>query len=239
MKKIIVAFLLIFAFALALPLSASAESQEGASGWTVNYTTAGRIDSNFSSSAIQDAISGLQPGDDITFTITVKNTSTTTVDWYMLNEVIKTLETSRASGGGYSYQLSYKTSAGKTREFYDSDTVGGEANASGAEEGLKEVNSALKSYLFLESMPAGRSGTVTLKVALDGESQGNVYQNTVADIRLRFAAEAARSRRIVRTGDDGVPLAPLFIGMGVFGLLLFALALDGFLERRKRGEGQR
>ena len=51
------------AFALALPLSASAESQEGASGWTVNYTTAGRIDSNFSSSAIQDAISGLQPGD--------------------------------------------------------------------------------------------------------------------------------------------------------------------------------
>ena len=236
MKKIL-SLILILALMLMIPLSASAEHLSGRSDWIVEYIKGDKMVSNFSSQDIADAASNLQPGDDITFTITLANTSGKTVDWYMLNEILKSLEDTQknARGGAYSYLLSYKSSAGATSTLYDSDTVGGvQEKENTAIRGLKEVDSNLKKYMYLESMQSGRNGVVSLKVSLEGESQGNGYQNSIADLRLRFAAEVTGGT-VVKTGDDSIRLLPWYIGMTVTGILFAVFAVTGLRQKKRKG----
>ena len=237
MKRKFAAFLLILSLMLVLPLAASAETLNGGSDWTVTFTTANRMVSNFGETAIDDTLRNMQPGDTANFKVTVLNSGGKTIDWYLQNSVIKSLEdSSEASGGAYSYILTYTTSAGSSRELYNSNTVGGENSAtSGAGEGLKEINSTeLKDWIFLEEMATGRSGVVNLQVKLEGESQGNSYQDTMADIRLKFAAEVVPTRTIVRTGDEGTELKPLYLGMAGAGVLSLLLAVDGAVQNKKK-----
>lgn len=240
MKRKFAAFLLILCLMLALPTAASAETINGASDWIVTFTTANRIVSNFGEKDIDDPLRNMQPGDTAHFKITVLNSGGKTVDWYMLNDVIKSLEdSSAASGGAYSYILTYTPSAGASRELYNSDTVGGEGSAtSGAGEGLKEINSTeLKDWIFLEQMATGRSGVVNLTVKLEGESQINNYQDTVARLRMKFAAEIVPTRTIVKTGDEGTELKPIYIGMAAAGVLVLGLAIEGAVQnKKKRGQ---
>lgn len=240
MKRKFAAFLLILCLMLALPMAASAEEWNGASDWIVTFTTANRIVSNFGETAIDDTLRNLQPGDTANFKITVLNSSGKTIDWYMQNSVIKSLEdSSAASGGAYSYILTYTTSAGTGRELYNSNTVGGEnSDTSGAGEGLKEINSTeLKDWIYLEQMATGRSGVVNLQVSLEGESQGNNYQDTMADLRMKFAAEIVPTRTIVKTGDEGTELKPIYIGMAAAGVLVLGLAIEGAVQnKKKRGQ---
>lgn len=237
MKRKFAAFLLILCLMLALPMAASAEEWNGASDWVVTFTTANRIVSNFGETAIDDTLRNLQPGDQANFKITVLNSSGKTIDWYMQNSVIKSLEdSSAASGGAYSYILTYTTSAGTGRELYNSDTVGGEDSPAGA--GLNEINrTELKDWIFLEQMATGRSGVVNLTVKLEGESQGNNYQDTMADLRMKFAAEIVPTRTIVKTGDEGTELKPIYIGMAAAGVLVLGLAIEGAVQnKKKRGQ---
>ena len=237
MKRKFAAFLLILCLMLALPMAASAEEWNGASDWVVTFTTANRIVSNFGETAIDDTLRNLQPGDQANFKITVLNSSGKTIDWYMQNSVIKSLEdSSAASGGAYSYILTYTTSAGTGRELYNSDTVGGEDSPAGA--GLNEINrTELKDWIFLEQMATGRSGVVNLTVKLEGESQGNNYQDTMADLRMKFAAEIVPTRTIVKTGDEGTELKPIYIGMAAAGVLVLVLAIEGAVQnKKKRGQ---
>lgn len=237
MKRKFAAFLLILCLMLALPMAASAEEWNGASDWIVTFTTANRIVSNFGETAIDDTLRNLQPGDQANFKITVLNSSGKTIDWYMQNSVIKSLEdSSAASGGAYSYILTYTTSAGAGRELYNSDTVGGEDSPAGA--GLNEINrTELKDWIFLEQMATGRSGVVNLTVKLEGESQGNNYQDTMADLRMKFAAEIVPTRTIVKTGDEGTELKPIYIGMAAAGVLVLGLAIEGAVQnKKKRGQ---
>ena len=236
MKRKFAAFLLILCLMLALPMAASAEEWNGASDWIVTFTTANRIVSNFGETAIDDTLRNLQPGDQANFKITVLNSSGKTIDWYMQNSVIKSLEdSSAASGGAYSYILTYTTSAGAGRELYNSDTVGGEDSPAGA--GLNEINrTELKDWIFLEQMATGRSGVVNLTVKLEGESQGNNYQDTMADLRMKFAAEIVPTRTIVKTGDEGTELKPIYIGMAAAGVLVLGLAIEGAVQNKKRGQ---
>ncbi|MBQ3481483.1 MAG: DUF11 domain-containing protein [Oscillospiraceae bacterium] len=235
MKKSLFAFVLILSLLLALPLSVSAEHLSGGDGWLVEFTKDEKLVSNFSSSSIADIASGLQPGDDVTFTITLRNTSGKTADWYILNEIVRSLEDSqaKANGGAYTYVLTYAPSAGSTVTIYDSETVGGELNGT-EPEGLHGVDSALKNYIALESMANGKTGVVTLKVSLDGETQGNGYQDSMADLRMRFAVEVTPTN-VVKTGDERMNISPFYIGMAVSGLLFMALAVDGILQRKKQG----
>lgn len=237
MKRKFAAFLLILCLMLALPTAASAETHNGASDWVVTFTTANRIVSNFGETAIDDTLRNLQPGDTANFKITVLNSGGKTVDWYMLNSVIKSLEDSSvASGGAYSYILTYTTSAGASRELYNSTTVGGEDSPAGA--GLNEINQTeLKDWIFLEQMATGRSGVVNLQVKLEGESQINSYQDTMADLRMKFAAEIVPTRTIVKTGDEGTELKPIYIGMAAAGVLVLGLAIEGAVQnKKKRGQ---
>ena len=238
MKKNIVSLILVLAVLMMMTVSASAESLEGSDGWKVEFVKGNKLVSNFKSSDIADELSNLQPGDDMTFTITLKNTSGNLVDWYMFNRVIKSLEDtqSTASGGAYSYKLTYLTSVNTLITLYDSETVGGELpEGSKVPEGLKSADSNLKDYLWLETMQTGRSGVVTLQVKLEGETQGNGYQNTKADFQMRFAVEVVPGRTVVKTGDETMKLIPFYIGMGVTGILFAVLAFEGVHQRKKKG----
>ena len=226
MKKRVFGILLALVIVLALPAAAQA-----ADGWKVTFTADSKMESNFTTSAIADAVAGLQPGDDAVFEITLENKYKDPVDWYMFNEVIRSLEDGTvASGGAYTYILTYRTSGGSVTELYNSDTVGGEGSENSLE-GLHEASSALSDYFFLETMNPGGTGTVTLTVALDGESQGNRYQDTLANLTMKFAVEITPTQRVV-TGDSTRQF-PYYIALGVSGLAVLALALTGWKHRRK------
>lgn len=238
MKKRIFSIFLMLVLLCSLGVSAYAEHLTGASGWKVTYTTKGTMDSNFRTKDYNDPVKGLQPGDDITFTVTLKNENSADTDWYMTNEVLHSLEDrskdTATAGGAYTYTLIYTSPKGTTRTLYDSDTVGGE-NVSAAGEGLHEATSALKDYFYLDTLKANETATVTLTVALDGETQGNDYQDTLADLQMNFAVEAKGSStraNVVKTGDE-MRLFPLYVVMVLSGLLFLYLAIDSLRQRRK------
>ena len=241
MKKKLFAMFLMALLMITLTATAFAETIPGASGWYVEFNSKQKMESNFSSGDIADALSNVQPGDETTVTVTIRNTSGVTVDWYMLNNIIQTLEESNgAKNGGYTYILTYSPSSGSALELYNSNKVGGGGQAgytNPTDDGLKETEDALKDYMFLERMDSGNSGVVTLYVALDGESQDNSYQNAEADLQLRFAVEVVPTEDVVvQTGDVPVKLSPMYIGMGVSGLAVLLLAIDGAVRnvvRRK------
>ena len=242
MKKKLLAILLFTLLLCSLSATAFADTIPAGDGWQVTFNSKEKMESNFSTDSLADTLSNLQPGDDTTFTISTKNNSSQVVDWYMLNSILETLEdesTNGAENGGYTYRLTYKTSGGSEREFYNSNRVGGggqEGYTTGAEHGLKEIDASLKNYMFLERMNPGGSGTVTLYVALDGESQDNRYQDTAAMLQLRFAVEVVPTQLIV-TGDNPVKLSPVYIGMAISGVVVLLLAIDGAVRNaRKRKE---
>lgn len=239
MKKKLFAMFLMVLLMFTLTATAFAETIPGAGGWYVEFNSKQKMESNFSSGDIADALSNVQPGDETTVTVTVRNTSGVTVDWYMLNNIIQTLEESNgAKNGGYTYILTYSPSSGSALELYNSNKVGGGGQAgytNPTDDGLKEIEDALKDYMFLERMDSGNSGVVTLYVALDGESQDNSYQNAEADLQLRFAVEVVPTEDVVvQTGDVPVKLSPMYIGMGVSGLAVLLLAIDGAVRNAVR-----
>lgn len=226
MKKVILT-ILILALTASLGTSVYADHLYGEDGWTVTYTKDGEMTSNFGD--LNEASEKLQPGDDITFTVTLKNEDSGDTNWYMSNEVLQSLEdSSNASGGAYSYLLTY---SGKSTPLYDSDTVGGES-ISVAGEGLHEATSALKNFFFLGTLKKGEIATVTLKITLDGETQGNAYKNTLARLEMNFAAEG---KTTVKTGDETRTL-PLFIAMALSGGGLMCVAVAALRQRKNRRE---
>ena len=231
MKKKIFCLLLMLVVLSLMPLSASAESYDS-KDWYVTFTSGQKMNSNFDSGSIDSLVGGLQPGDTLNIRVRLKNEYSKTVDWYMKNEVLRSLETSTASGGGYSYVLNYTHPNGSVDVLYSSDRVGGE-NPVANYEGLKEATSNLKDYFYLDSIAAGNAGYVDLTVTLDGETQGNDYQTKSADLTMRFAVEVpdTTSRTtIVRTGDE-YNLLPFYIAMAVSGLVFLYLALDSITDR--------
>ena len=162
-------------------------------GWKEEFTGKEMV-SNFSSSEISDAVYALQPGDQVTIRLALSNGSKKEVDWYMTNQVLSSLEdhSEEARGGAYAYHLSYTDGTGAVTTLYSSENVGGEKDAV-AGLGLREAVDGLDEYFQLDRMAAGETGAVELTVALDGETQGNGYQNTLADLRMNFAVEPGRT----------------------------------------------
>ena len=223
---------------LSLSATAFAEHFDGQAGWTVTYTADGRMASNFHTKDYNDPLKGLQPGDDMTLTVTLVSENAQRADWYMTNEVLHSLEDrskSGSSGGAYTYTLTY-IGPSQTRVLYDSDTVGGDSVSSeGA--GLHEATSALKDYFYLDSLGAGQTAKVVLTVALDGESQGNRYQDTMADLQMNFAVEQ-RNRYTVKTGDD-TNLTPLYVVALLSGVGVLVLGIRDLRVRKRGQNGER
>ena len=90
-----------------MPMTANAEHFQGSADWLVSFTGE-KMESNFKSiDAANEVLTNLQPGDSIDLQVNIENKSADKTDWYMTNEVVKTLEDSNqsAQGGAYTYIL--------------------------------------------------------------------------------------------------------------------------------------
>lgn len=234
-------------------LPVHADEFTGGEGWRVTFTAENEMATNFTETDIVDAVSGLQPGDSITFTVELKNENPATASWYMANKVLSSLEdsskTNTTKGGAYTYNLTYWNQQGEEEVLFDSDTLGGDGeNVDAAGVGLRAASSSLENFFFLDTLVTGQEGKITLRIMLDGETQGNAYQNTLADLQMNFAVELAQpvvrvddvvqddvtSRRttVVRTSDD-TNLVPYFIAMGVSGVLVLGLGVYSLRQSKK------
>lgn len=216
-------------------MTAYADEFQGADGWKVTYDGSS-LASNFKAGDLSEAIGDLQPDDSITFTINVESQSGEETNWWLSNEVIKSFEdNSKASDGAYTYHLVYTDSKGKDTVLYDSDTVGGENRKGG--EGLHQATGALKDYFLLETMKGKGTGKVVLTVALDGETQGNAYQNANAVIDLTFAVEKAGKVSTVKTGDP-TDLHTVYLIAAAAAVVLLLLVLTRSRKQRKEGSNE-
>ncbi len=222
--------------------------------WYVTCESDGKIGGNLGNQQtgldakyqVNERIANMEPGDEETFYIRITNNYSSAVRWYMKNIVDRSLEESgydETRGGAYSYKLTYSrfnvasgTRIGTEYVLFSSDRVG--ENEDDGREGLEEATTNLENYMFLDTLNKGESGLVTLYVKYEGETEGNVYQNTIADISLQFAVELGSTKTVVKTGDDN-NLIPYYIGMIVAGLLFLYFALDAYTDRlyKKRGKG--
>ncbi|MBR1780941.1 MAG: hypothetical protein IJ751_06020 [Oscillospiraceae bacterium] len=243
MKKRFFSLLLIFALVSALTVTAYADDFTG-----IVYFDGQRLNSDFTSADIYRAAGYLQPGDETTFTVYLRNDYEQAVDWWMSNEVLTSFEDNNiAEGGAYTYRLAYTDTSGEEHVIYNSETVGGDVGE-GQDVGLYSATNALDQLFYLDTIGQGQEPYVTLRVSLDGETQGNDYQDTLADLQLNFAVELSSSTPDtptnpnpprtprVKTGDDFV-IVPYVIAAGASGILLLILAIVS-LKRRKKEEEQ-
>lgn len=246
MKKRWLGILAAVVFLLRAGMPVYAEHYNGGAGWAGRFTGTD-MESSFRTADINDAIYNLQPGNSIDLTLTLQNSGTTDTDWWMKNKVLRSLEDTQkaAAGGGYSYILIWQNPLGQQEMLYSSDTVGGEKNTA-AVEGLHEATNSTQEYFFLDTMRPGEQGYILLTVALDGETQGNVCQDTLADLEMNFAAEETAAPSVIpnesaqnrvksdvpRTGDEN---RLLFFGLltVISGMLLLALCICGRAESRR------
>lgn len=186
---------------LVVPVTALAEDRQGASGWQVAFDGK-KMESNFTSGGMNDEVNAMQPGDSVELTITLKNDFNGKANWYMKNEVLQSLEDAGdAAGGAYDYLLTYTDAAGETSILYSSEKFGGDGRIGGV--GLHGATTTLEDYFFLEQMDGGTSGVVKLKVALDGETLVNDYQNTLARLQMDFATELVSGSASGNPGSSG------------------------------------
>ena len=112
MKKILLPIVTAMILVFAMSISALAELVPALKDYNCTFTTGQKLESNFKTSDIYNQFAGMQPGDYTDIVIDIKNDNENTVDWYMTNKVIKSLEDTRdadaLSGGAYTYILTYK-----------------------------------------------------------------------------------------------------------------------------------
>lgn len=257
MKKKLLSVILSVGLALSFPITAMADTIEGSDNWNVVFTPDEKMQSTFKSSEMSESISGMQPGDTAVFTVKLGNENDTTTDWYMTNKVLYSLEdrsnNKGTSGGSYTYLLTYTNPKGEVTTIFDSETVGGEGDSK-AGIGLHQATDSLEDFFFLDTLEKGKNGVITLKIELDGETQGNDYQDTLADLQMNFAVmlRTAGERednggdnggdkkepKIVKTGDESNRSVFYIISAAAaFGLI--ALAVVGMSDRRKQQRGDR
>lgn len=263
MKRVFAA-ILGFVLAFATPTFAFANHIDGDTGWYVAYTNAGRMEDNYTQKAWADNVSKLQPGDDITLTVEVRQENDTPADWYMSNEVLKSLEEGDAKGSAYGYTLAYEGPS-NSRTLYTSESVGG----TGSDKGLADATNAMDDYFYLGTLSKGQTAKVTLNVSLDGETEGNAYFDTIARLSLKFAVEPqvgeqkvenknvtkeetvttgggsnqivnravpATKTNLAKTGDQ-TTLFPLYLAIAGLGIVCLALAVRNVRNKKNDDEG--
>ena len=249
MKKRILCLAMAAIMAVGIHTTAFAETLQGGSDWKVEFNGS-KMSSNFTSADMKKDIFQLQPGDTMELQVGLKNTSEKDADWYMTNEVLKSLEDSQsiAEGGAYGYKLTYVGPDKKETVLYDSETVGGEDAQKG--EGLHQATDALDKYLYLDRLSKGDVASVHLTVKLDGETQGNDYQDTTVTkkgedkvvnktVTKTVQTPTKNVVRSPKTGDTTQILAISAVALAS-GVILLILAVVLIKKRKEeKGEGQR
>lgn len=231
------------AVTIALCCAVPAYAATSEAGWSVTLDADGKMTSTYAQqkSSIDEALSGLQPGDSFTLSIKLNNQNAARTSWYMTSKAIKTLEeASNASNGAYSFKLLYNN-----EPIYESDTVGGDGSS-----GFTEISNATGDWFWLGYIDSGQSGDVQIQMALDGETQDNGYMSTVGRLSVSFAVEFndGQGKRFVEEGQSAasspvgsmLQTGDLMLGIGV--MLLAAAVCAGFAvqtsRKRKLGKGR-
>ncbi len=240
---------LLMAVCMVLSSGIYTKADDYSNEWTVTFTADGVMDyGQMKTEDLMYELSGLQPGDNMTITVNLKNQNKETVDWYMWNRIIESLEDQNvdesgnpiASAGAYTYILTYTGPDGKENDIYRSETVGGEKeNSDNSFVGLYEATATLEDYFYMFTTKSGESGFITLYVELEGETQGNDYQDALAELNMRFMVvipdeESSRTTPppSPNTGDANTPM-PYFVAMGVSGAVILVLATVLVVRRKK------
>ena len=230
MKKLSLSILTVFVLLLSLTVTAvAAEADNKEDLGTVDYNGTKLVaSSDFAN--LNDILSGMEPGDSVEFTVTLKNSGNKDMDYWMSNEAIQSFEDNgKASGGAYTYILQYNG-----EDLYNNAQVGGDEQDDGA--GLHEATGAMEDFFFLGTLAPGKSAKVTLFVALDGLTQGNTYQDALSKINLTFAVEEhGNEPTVIKTGDTTTTL-PFYIAAAVAGIAIIVLIVVRSRKNRKGGE---
>lgn len=243
MKKRILCLAMTMIMVVGAGMTVNAKDIQGRDDLLVNFVD-GRMESSFSSSDVTDQASNVQPGDSITLKVQLKNSESGETDWYMTNEVLETLEDAKdsADGGGYEYHLRYVDASGNIEDIYDSETVGGDTDDANAE-GLHEATESLEDFFYLGRLKSGEAGKVELELTVDGETQGNGYQETIAKLQMNFAVEevvegTTTTKRVVKTGDtsNAMLFSALALASGVVLLVLGLKTMNNKKRTRRKGE---
>ncbi len=239
MKKMRLVTILLLSFMLMLGMSQAvfAETFPPVNGGT--YTFTGSEVAYTAGDAIDEAISGMEPGDDVTITFNYTNKSSDNTYWYLENSIIKTLEdASEASGGGYAYSLK---DGGTT--IFKSDAVGGDAGyePSGIDEGLAGATNATEDWFFIRELAPGASGQTKLYIAMDGESQVDSYMTTTGKLQVNYAVDTQPPGEDIiipppstKTGDSFNPWIALIALLAAVAAAI--LAISSYRKDRKDGE---
>lgn len=275
MKKSFKRFAAILLGLALLATSATAAFADGTQSPAVTFDGA-KLDSNYTDDKIAGQIHSMQPGDSKSFEVEIRNDTASPAAFSLNNSVIQSLEeteNANASGGAYTYELVYNPDDPTTRQvLFSSERIGGSQTgtmgvsarrraprAGGASDGLHEIDSAVgdenietfevngMTYRYLGTLGAHQSGRVRMTVSLDGETQGNNYQNTLASLQLLFAVDPVTSTSrnetvtnrvnrdvttVVQTGE-GSDRLPFVLATGISGLLLVVLGILGMMDGRK------
>ena len=254
MKKKFMCLAMIALMVIGTPLTVHAEDFQGSKDWEVSFDGK-QMNSNFKTSEVSEDVLNILPGDSITLKINLKDSSGNKSDWYLKNDILQTLEDSNtaAGGGAYTYILKYHDPAGKENILYSSEAVGGDVQ-DGGKEGLHEADESLDTYFYLDRLNHGEKAYISLYVKLDGETQGNDYQKTLAKLQMNFAVEKVNdgviekhivekkekeivtyTRGMVKTGDNSNVVLFSVITL-ISGLALLVIAVMATKKnRRKKG----
>ncbi len=188
-KRIHIAAILLLTVVLTIGMSAVS--------WADTFDFSGKchydgkeIKSSFTTDEWAASQTELEPGDDLEYTVTYTNNSKDNTSWYMRNSVLETLEDAKeqAENGGYTYVLKNIGPDGKETVLFDNSEVGGETKTEDLE-GLKQATNATGEYFFIQDLKPGETGTTSLYVALDGETEVNDYMDTRGALMLSYAVE--------------------------------------------------
>ncbi len=255
MKKKLLSVIFSIGLALGLSFTSMADTITGGDNWNVFFTPEEKMVSTFKSAEMSESISGMQPGDTAVFNVTLGNRHSEVTDWYMTNKVLYSLEdrsrNSGTKGGAYTYLLTYTSPSGEVSTIFDSETIGGEG-VSEAGTGLHQATDALEDFFFLDTLEQGQDGHIILTIELDGETQGNDYQDTLADLQMNFAVLLRTGSgggneggsgggdeitpKYVKTGDE-TDLKPFYFIAAGAALVLIVLGVIGVCENRKKKKG--
>ena len=113
LKKNILCLVMAAVMTFGTATTAKAEEITSSKDWMVDFKN-DKLNSNFTSKEIAEEVYGMLPGDTMKIGVKIKNSESIQTDWYMSNEILKSLEDeSQAENGAYTYKLSYKDVSGK------------------------------------------------------------------------------------------------------------------------------
>ncbi len=248
MKKRLKILCLICIAVLSLPMVVCAEATPKAT-----FDGSAEIKYNYDDTTnFGDGFVNMMPGETRSQDIILENTSEEIVDFYMKTEILKTFEeVKKTSGAAYQVMLSVTGPQG-SQVIYGGSEDDGSSRIGADEQGLGNLNDSMSDWFKVATLGYMQQATITMHVALDGESHTNSYQNAQGTFQFEFKAGYEDEDNVVtifeqledvivnqivytngvKTGDNAVPLL-LAGGIGICVVLLIVV----LILKKKEKEG--